>query len=333
MRPEEEDMHRNWVGRMLLASLLAAAAPGTQAQAGASYPVKPVRIVVGFTPGSATDVTARIFAQKLSEGLGVPVAVENIPGVAGAVGGAKVAKAPPDGYTLYYGANGAMTIAPSLYSKLPIDPTADFAPVVQLLTMPSILAVNNHLPVRSVQELVALAKRRPGELAYASPGAGTPQHIAGELLKLTAKVDITHVPYKGAVITDVIGGRVPMTLQNTGAILPVVRERRLRGLAVTSLERSPALPALPTMAESGFPGFEAVSWFGLFAPAGTPTALVERLYQESTKILAQPETRARFAELALDPSGASGSELAQILKNDIAKWAKVIKDAGISAAQ
>lgn len=304
------------------------------AQADGGYPSKSVRLIVGFTPGSATDVTARIFAQKLSEAFGgAAVTVENVPGVAGAVGGARVAKSPPDGYTLYYGANGAMTIAPSLYAKLPIDPSADFVPVIQLLTMPSILAVNIHLPVKSVQDLVALAKRRPGELSYASPGSGTPQHIAGELLKLSAKVDITHVPYKGAVITDVIGGRVPMTLQNTGAILPVVREKRLRALAVTSLKRSPTIPELPTMVESGFPGFEAVSWFGLFAPVGTPGTIVDRLYQESSKILAQPDTRARYAELALDTSGAPGTRLAEIVKIDIAKWAKVIKDAGIPPAQ
>jgi tripartite-type tricarboxylate transporter receptor subunit TctC len=318
--------------RPIAASMLAALPLAAAAQADANYPAKPVRIVVGFTPGSATDVTARIFAQKLSETLSTPVAVENIPGVAGAVGGAKVAKAPADGYTLYYGANGAMTIAPSLFNNLPIDPSGDFVPVVQLLTMGSILAVNKHLPVKSVQELIALAKRRPGELSYASPGVGVPQHIAGELIKLTAKVDIIHVPYKGAQITDVIGGRVPMTLQNMGAILPVVKEGRLRGLAVTSLKRSPMIPELPTMAESGFPGFEALSWFGLFAPAGTPAPIADKLYQTATKILAQPDTQARYAELSLEISGADGKRLAHIIKTDIAKWAKVIKDANIPPA-
>jgi tripartite-type tricarboxylate transporter receptor subunit TctC len=320
--------------RLLTFGALLSALPTTaMGQAVGSYPGKPIRVVVGFTPGSATDVTSRIFAQKLSEAFGATVAVENIPGVAGAVGGAKVAKAPPDGYTLYYGANGAMTIAPSLFSNLPIDPSGDFAPVIQLLTMGSILAVNKHLPVKSVQELIALAKRRPGELSYASPGVGVPQHIAGELIKLTAKVDIIHVPYKGAQITDVIGGRVPITLQNMGAILPVVKEGRLRGLAVTSLKRSPMIPELPTMAESGFPGFEALSWFGLFAPVGTPAAIVDKLYQESTRILAQPDTKSRYSELALEVSGANGTRLAEIIKQDTVKWAKVIKDANIPPAQ
>jgi tripartite-type tricarboxylate transporter receptor subunit TctC len=325
-------VHGVWTS-VVVGCLLSALPIAAIGQGDASYPSKPIRVVVGFTPGSATDVTARIFAQKLSEALGPAVAVENIPGVAGAVGGARVAKSPPDGYTLYYGANGAMTIAPSLFNKLPIDPSGDFTPVIQLLTMGSILAVNKHLPVRSVQELIALAKRRPGELSYASPGVGVPQHIAGELIKLSAKVDIIHVPYKGAQITDVIGGRVPITLQNMGAILPVVKEGRLRGLAVTSLKRSPMIPELPTMAESGFPGFEALSWFGLFAPAGTAATIVDRLYQESTRILAQPDTKARFSELALEISGANGARLAAIVKNDTAKWAKVIKDANIPPAQ
>ena len=299
-------------------------------QTDAGYPNKPVRIVVGFTPGSATDVTARVFAQKFSESLGITFAVDNIPGAAGAVGAARVAKSPPDGYTLLYGANGAMTIAPSL-SKVQYDSIADFAPIGMLLTMASILAVNNDVPAKNVQDLISLAKSRPGKLSYASPGAGTPQHIAGELFKMMAKVDITHVPYKGAVLTDVIGGRVEMTLQNFGAILPVVREGRLRGLAVTSLKRSPTIPELPTLAESGFPGFEAISWFGLFAPAGTPAAITNKLYQESIKVLALPDVRAKFAQLALDTASAPASELATIVSTDIEKWAKVIKEAGITA--
>lgn len=300
-------------------------------QADGSYPVKPVRIIVGFTPGSATDVTARIFAQRFSESFGVPVAVENLPGAAGTVSAARVAKAPPDGYTLLYGANGALTIAPSLMSKLQYDPTTDFAPVGQLLTMASILAVNNDVPAKTVQDLIALARSKPGQLSYASPGAGTPQHIAGELIKIIAKVDITHVPYKGAVFTDVIGGRVTMTLQNFGAILPVVRDGRLRGLAVTSLKRSQSIPQLPTMDESGFPGFEAISWFGLFGPAGMPQPIAARLHKESLKVLADTEMRARFTQLGLETSGTPGTELAGIIKSDIAKWAKVIKDAGIPA--
>ena len=317
----------------LIAGVLTMACVTAHAQVDPSgYPNKPVRIIVGFTPGSATDVTARIFAQRFSEMWGVGVTVENTPGAGGTVGAARAAKALPDGYTLKYGANGAMTIAPSLYSKLAFDPTRDFAPISLLLSMGSILAVNNDVPVKSLQQLIALAKEQPGKLSYASPGVGTPQHIGTELLKILAGVNITHVPYKGAVFTDVIGGRVTMTLQNAAAILPTVRDGRLRALAQTSLKRSPNIPELPTVAESGYPGFEAVSWFGLLAPSGTPAAIVNKLHQDSVKVLAHPDTRASFTKLGLDTVGTTPGELGAIIKADIAKWAKVIKEAGITAA-
>jgi tripartite-type tricarboxylate transporter receptor subunit TctC len=295
------------------------------------YPNKPVRMIVGFTPGSATDITARIFAQKFSEAWGLPVVVENIVGAGGSVGVARVAKAPPDGYTLVYAANGAMTIAPSLQSNLPYDPTRDLAPISLVLMMPSIVAVNNDVPATSFQELIALAKARPGKLSYATPGNGTPQHVAGEWLKILAGVDIVHVPYRGALFTDVIAGRVTIALQNAGAVLPAVREGKLRGLAVTSLRRSPNMPELPTISESGFPGFEATSWYALLAPAGTPAPIVNKVHQEVLKGLAQPDLRAKFAKLGLDTVGNSPDELAAIIKSDIGKWAKVIKDAGITA--
>ena len=295
------------------------------------YPHKPVRMIVGFTPGSATDITARIFAQKFSEAWGLPVVVENIVGAGGSVGVARVAKAPPDGYTLVYAANGAMTIAPSLQSNLPYDPTRDLAPISLVLMMPSIVAVNNDVPATSFQELIALAKARPGKLSYATPGNGTPQHVAGEWLKILAGVDIVHVPYRGALFTDVIAGRVTIAFQNTAAVLPAVREGKLRGLAVTSLRRSPNMPELPTISESGFPGFEATSWYALLAPAGTPAPIVNKVHQEVLKGLAQPDLRAKFAKLGLDTVGNSPAELAAIIKSDIGKWAKVIKDAGMTA--
>jgi tripartite-type tricarboxylate transporter receptor subunit TctC len=298
-----------------------------------NYPDKPVRMIVGFTPGSATDITARLFAQKFGEAWGVPVTVENVPGAGGSVGANRAAKAPPDGYTLVYAANGAMTIAPSLQANLPYDPTRDFAPVSLVLRMPSIVAVNNDVPAKTFQELIALARARPGKLSYATPGAGTPQHIAGEMLKILAGVDIIHVPYRGAVFTDVMGGRVTIAVQNAGSMLQTVREGKLRGLAVTSLERSPNMPDLPTIAESGFPGFEAVSWFALLAPAGTPAPVVGKVYQETLKIVAQPGMRARFAQLGLDTVGNAPDELAAIIKADIDKWARVIKDAKITASE
>jgi tripartite-type tricarboxylate transporter receptor subunit TctC len=317
----------------LIAGVLAMVPVAARAQADAApYPSKPVRIIVGFTPGSATDVTARLFAQRFSELWGVGVTVENTPGAGGTVGAARAAKGPPDGYTLQYGANGAMTIAPSLYSKLAYDPIRDFTPVSLLLSMGSIVAVNNDVPVKSFQQLIALAREQPGKLSYASPGVGTPQHIGTELLKLMAGVNITHVPYKGAMFTDVIGGRVTMTMQNAAAILPTVRDGRLRGVAQTSLKRSPNIPDLPTVAESGFPGFEAVSWFGLLAPAGTPAAIVNKLHQDTLKLLAQADMRGSFTKLGLDVVGSTPGELGAIIKSDVAKWAKVIKEAGITAS-
>jgi tripartite-type tricarboxylate transporter receptor subunit TctC len=260
------------------------AAP-TVAQTG--YPDRPVRIIVGFTAGSATDITARMFAQKLNVAWNVPVTVENIPGAGGSVGGDRVAKAAPDGTTLYWGANGALTINPSLLPNPTFDTVRDLAPIARVLVMPSLLVVNNDVPAKSVAELFTLAKAKPGQLSYASPGVGTPQHIAGELLKSLASVNIVHVPYRGVALADVIGGRVTMTLQNMGAILPVVRDGKLRALAVTSNQRSPIIPELPTLAESGFPGFEAISWFGLLAPAHTAAPIIAKVHEEVVKVAAQ----------------------------------------------
>jgi len=297
-----------------------------------SYPDRPIRMLVGFTAGSATDITARIVAQRLSEVWRVPVTVENVPGSSGAIATDRVVKAAPDGYTLMWSGNASITIVPSLQGA-PYDPVRDLTPISLVLTMPSVLAVNKDLPAKSVPELIALAKSQPGKLSYATPGVGTPQHIAGELLKTMAGIDIVHVPYRGAVITDVIGGRVPIALQNAGSLLAVVREGQLRGLAVTSLKPSPNIPELPTLADSGFPGFEAISWFALLGPAGTPAAIIAKVHQEATKIVADPEMRARFAQLGLDAVGGSPGELAATIKTDLAKWAEVIKDAGIKPGE
>ena len=315
------------LGVLLLATLTATPA------AAQNYPDKPVRFIVGFTAGSATDITARMFAQKFQEAWGVAVTVENVPGAGGSVGGDRVAKSAPDGATFYWGANGALTINPTLLASQTYDVTRDLTPVARLLVMPSILAVNNNVPVKTFAEFVALAKAQPGKLSYASPGTGTPQHIAGEMLKAQAGIDIVHVPYRGAVFTDVIGGRVTMTLQNMGSILPIVREGQLRGLAVTSLMRTPIMPALPTIAESGLPGFEAISWFGLMAPAGTPAPIISKVYLQAAKIAKEPEMKAKLAQLGLDAVADPPDALAAIIKADIAKWAKVIKDANIKAGE
>jgi tripartite-type tricarboxylate transporter receptor subunit TctC len=293
------------------------------------YPDRAIRLVVGFTPGSATDISARMFAQKLNEAWNVPVTVENTPGAGGSVGGERVAHSPPDGYTLYWGANGALTINPSLQINPSFEPLRDLAPVARLLIACSILAVNNDVPAKSVAELIALAKAQPGKLSFASPGTGTPQHIAGEVFKRQAGIDIVHVPYRGANFTDVIGGRITMTFQNAGAILGTVRDGKLRGLAVTSLKRSPNMPEFPTMAESGLPGFEATSWFGLLAPAGTPAPIIAKLHKQAVEIVQQPDVVEKLGKIGLDVTADPPDVFATIIRNDTAKWAKVIKEAGI----
>lgn len=320
-------MIRAWLAALVvMLSVASASAQG-------AYPDKPVRFIVGFTAGSATDITARIFAQKFSEAWGVPVTVENVPGAGGSVGGDRVAKSAPDGTTFYWGANGALTINPTLLPNQTYDVTTDLMPVARLLIMPSILAVNNDVPAKNLAELIALAKAQPGKLSYASPGVGTPQHIAAELLKRQTGADIVHVPYRGAVFTDVVSGRVTMTMQNVGTILPVVQQKQLHGLAVTSLKRSTVMPELPTVAEQGLPGFEAISWFGLMAPAGTPGAVVDKVYKQAAQIVAAPEMKEKLAQLGLDTASDPPDAFGAIIKADIAKWAKVIQDANIKADQ
>src|SRR4051812_12670036 len=296
-----------------------------------TYPDRAIRILVGFTPGSATDISGRMFAQKLGEALNATITVENIPGGGGGIAAERVARSAPDGYTLYWGANGALTINPSLLPNNTLDPLRDLAPVARLLVAPSILAVNNDVPVKSVQELIALAKQQPGKLTYASPGVGTPQHIAGEVLKGITGIDIVHVPYRGANFTDVIGGRIPITMQNAGAILPTVRDGKLRALAMTARTRSPNMPEYPTMIEAGVPDFEVTSWFGLLAPAGTPAPIVSRLNAEMVKVLARPDVKSTLGAQGLEVSASSPDQFAAHIKSEIARFTKIARAAGIKA--
>jgi tripartite-type tricarboxylate transporter receptor subunit TctC len=254
---------------------------------------------------------------------------EVTPGWPPARGRARCKIGPRRQYILW-GANGAMTINPSLQPS-PTFEVRDLAPIARVLVMPSILAVNNEVPAKTVAELFALAKAQPGKLSFASPGVGTPQHIAGELLKDLAAVDIVHVPYRGAILTDVIGGRVTMTLQNMGVILPVIRDGKLRALAVTSLKRSPIIAELPTLAESGFPDFEVISWFGLLAPVATPAVIVGKVHAEVVRIVTNADMRKHIAQLGLEVSVNSPEEFAELIKTDTAKWAKVIHAANIKA--
>ena len=312
----------------MLAGCLLAFGLVQHAAAQTNWPEKPVKLVVGFTAGSATDVTARLFAQKFTEAWGQPVVVENIAGNSGAIGVDRVAKAAPDGYTLMWSGNAAITILPSLQA-LPFDPLKDLTPISTSLVMPSVFVVNNDLPVKSIAELIAYAKANPGKLSYGTPGVGTPQHIAGELFAHLAGIKMEHIPYRGANLTDVMSGVVPVGIQNAGAAMPLVRDGRVRGIAVTSLKRTSSAPDLPTLAEQGFPGFEATSWFALMGPAGLPKAIVDKARAESLKALADPELKKKFATMGLDLVGSTPEETRAAIAADIPKWAKVIKDAGI----
>ena len=251
-----------------------------------TYPDKPIRLLVGFAPAGPADIAARVLGEKLTEAWGKPVVIENVTGAAGNVSAERVAKAAPDGYTLLLGASSTIVSNISLYEKLRFDPLKDFAPISQLCVTPNILAVNNDVPAKSVAELVALAKARPGALTFGSAGVGTSQHLAGELFKVRAGIKLQHVPYRGIaqVVPDLLGGRLTMVFGNISAMLPLSRENKVRALAVTSLKRASAVPDMPTMAEQGFPGFDATAWFGVLAPAGTPVAVVARLQAETVKI-------------------------------------------------
>ncbi len=309
-----------------LLALLIAGSPAAQT----AYPEKPIHLVVGFPPGSQPDTVARLLGRKFAEALGKPVVVDNAAGAAGTIATERVAKAAPDGYTLQLAGNSQIVINPIL-SKLAYDPAKDFAPISQIFASPNILVVHNAVPAKNVKELVALAKAQPGVLTFASSGSGSGTHMAAELFKSATALDIRHIPYKGVVaaIPDLLGGRVTMMFSPIANVLPVVREGKMRALAVTSLKRSSALPELPTVDESGVRGFEATSWNGLLAPAGTPATIVRRLHLETVKTLAQADVRAKFADLGLEPIGNSPDEFAAAIKSEIPKWAKLIKEAGI----
>jgi tripartite-type tricarboxylate transporter receptor subunit TctC len=315
---------------LALAAALPAVAAGS-AIAQTSYPDKPIRIIVGFAAAGPADLTARVIGEKFTDAWGQPVVIENVTGAGANIAGDRVAKAAPDGYTLLLASLAQLTINPALYDRMPYDTVKDVVPVTQAVFTPNILAVNNDVPAKTVAELVALARAQPGKLTFGSAGVGTSQHLAGELFKSMAHVDMQHVPYRGAapVITDLLGGRISMFFGNVTAVLPQVQDGKLRGLAVTSLKRIAAAPDLPTLAESGFPGFDATASFGLVAPAGTPPAIIDKLNRETVRILASPDVRKRFAELGSEVIGNSPAEFSAVIKAEIPQWAKLIKDAGI----
>jgi tripartite-type tricarboxylate transporter receptor subunit TctC len=300
-----------------------------------NYPEQSVRILVGFTPGVAPDVAARLVADKLAEALAKPVVVENVTGAGGNIGATRVAKAVPDGYTLGMVGNGSLVFSPSMYDKLGFDPVKDFAPIARIFVAANLLVVPSDSPAKSLPELVALARAQPGKLTYAHAGAGTSQHLGAELFKSMAGLDIQPIAYRGTTVLlpDLLAGRVSMSFGNIVNVLPLVRDGKLRAFAVTSIKRSALAPDLPTMAESGYPGFEAVPWFGLMAPAGTPSAIIDRLNRETTKILAMPEIRKKLNDIGADVIGGTPAEFAAAIEREIPQWARVIKQAGIKASE
>ena len=316
----------------LLASIaalsLALCAGGAAAQ---TYPAKPVRIVVTFPTGGAPDILSRIFSEKAQ--LGQPVVVENVPGAGGNIGAERVAKAAPDGYTIVMGTVGTHSINGALYAKMPYDMVKDFTPVSLVASTPNLLVVNNDLPVRSVQDLIAYGRANPNKLSFGSPGIGSSVHVSGELFKSMTGVQMTHIPYKGRqmAIPDLIGGQIQLMFDNMPSALPMAREGKIRAVAQTSAKRSAAAPDIPTVAESGLPGFEATSWFALFAPAGTPREVVARLNAEVLRVFRLPEVQDRLKQLGLDAVLSSPEELARYQQGEIAKWAKVVKDSGAKA--
>ena len=301
---------------------------GMQASA-QSYPSKPVRWIVAFSPGGGADTTARLIAPLLSERLGQQVIVDNRGGAGGTIGAAQAARAAPDGYTLLLGSTN-LAAAPALQGKLPFDPVKDFAAVSLLAKVPNVMAVHPSLPVKSVKELIALAKARPGQLNYASGGVGSTLHLDAELFKAMARVDIVQVPYNGTgpAMIGILSGEASLVIAPTISVLPHARSGRLRGLAVTTLERSPAAPQLPTVSESGVPGFETAQWYGILVPAGTPTAVIARLNAECVNIMQTPELSSRMMKEGSIPLGTTPQDFSVFFKEELAKWSRVIKISG-----
>jgi len=317
-------------GLLAVVASAASFASGLPAWAAETWPSKPIKLEVGFTAGGAVDNVARQMGLALGGRLGQSFVIENRAGATGTLAADYVAKSAPDGYTLLLGTQSTMLVAPAVYPKLPFKPLEDLVPVSMVASVPLVLAVHPSLPVHNVKELIALAKAQKGELAYASSGQGGPQHVATELLKQMAGVDMVHVPYKGEslALNDAMGGQVKVLFGNLPTMLPVVRSGKLRAIAVSSLQRAEAAPDIPTIAESGLPGFEATSWFALLGSPGIPREVQMRINAETLKVMAMPDVKERLARLGLDPHPGSPEALASLIQAETGKWAKVVKASG-----
>ncbi len=317
------------IRKLLCRTLGTALAIAAAVAAAQSYPTKQVRIVVGFPAGGATDVVARAMAQRMNEAFGQPVIVDNRPGAASNIGADAVAKSPADGYTLLMGSI-SLAINPTLYAKLPYNALRDFAPVIRVTNTPFMLCVHPSVPAKSMKDLVALARSRPGQLQYGSAGNGSGAHLFTELFRSMAGIDVQHIPYKGAApaMTDLLGGQIPFMFDNIISMAPQAKSGKIRCLAVSTTTRSAIAPDIPTVAEAGLPGYEANAWFGLFAPAGTPPDVIERINAEINRALRQPAVRERLEALGCEPAGGSAAEYAAFYRAEVEKWGKVVRSAG-----
>lgn len=295
-----------------------------------SYPAKPIRMLVGVPPGGTTDVLARLVGEQLAKQLGQQIIIENRAGASGNIAGEIVAKAPPDGYTLYLSSIGTFVVNPSLYANMPFDTLRDFAAISQLTSIPQLLVIHPSLPVKDVRELIAYAKGRPGELNFASGSTGSATHLAGEVFNTMANVKLVHIPYKGSgpAMIDLLGGRVSMMFEQIVTALPPVRSGKLRALGVTTLKRSPVAGDIATIAESGLPGYDVTTWHGLVAPAATPRDIVNRLSSETARALQSKELSEKFLAQGADPVSSTPEQFSAFLKSELEKWTKVVKDSG-----
>ena len=307
--------------------------PGHAQQPATDYPAHPIRLIVGFPVGQSSDILCRLIGAKLAEVWGQQVVIDNRPGAGGSIGTEMGAKAPADGYTLTMAASGPHGINPSFYPKLGYDAVKDFAPITDMASVAQTMVVNPSSQVKSVADLVALAKAKPGQVNHASPGNGTTSHLTMEMFKTAAGIRMTHVPYKGSppAFNDIIGGQITVMFDAMPAVLPFVRSGKLKAIAVSTAKRSPFLPDLPTIAESGYPGFDTMGWIGLVAPAGTPEPILEKLNLEVVRIINSRETKERFAAMAFEPIGDTRSEFSAFIKSEIAKWGKAVRDSGARA--
>ena len=330
------DLSRNRSGliqRALIGLSILLGSFAVHAQTNSSWPRETIRIVVSFTPGGAPDTLARVLAEDWQKTLGVPILVDNRPGHGGNIGADLVAKSNPDGYTLLIGTVGIHAINGALYEKLPYDPIADFTPISFLASTPNVLIVNKQLGVQSLKELITLAKSKPNELTFGSSGTGTSIHMSGELFKDLAGVQIRHIPYKGRAqsLPDLVSGRISMLFDNLASAQPLIRANEVIALGVTTLKRSPSAPDVPTLAEQGLRGFEAVSWFSLMAPAKLPKEIQARLNQLTVQTLSKPEIRSRLSNGGLEPNPGSPEELSRYIQQEASKWRKIIQQSGARA--